>query len=69
MTLWGEVRNAAGQHARAELEVPEPYALTASAAIECVTRLLSAPREGGVLTPSMAFGANLITDLPGVILR
>ena len=51
----------------AELTTPNPYALTADAAVACVEALLAAPeRPRGYLTPAAAFGADFVTGLPGV---
>jgi short subunit dehydrogenase-like uncharacterized protein len=64
--LWGEARNEAGASREATLEVPEGYALTASAAVELVSRIVAGALEPGAWTPAGAFGPNLITEIPGV---
>ncbi len=66
--VWGEVRNAQGEAATAELTTPNPYAFTADAAVSSVTRVLNGEvsADSGFLTPSLAFGADFITDLHGV---
>jgi short subunit dehydrogenase-like uncharacterized protein len=64
--LWGEVRNAKGERRQATLEVPEGYALTASAAVELTSRVAAGDLEPGAWTPAHAFGPSLITEIPGV---
>lgn len=63
-----EVRDGTGRAAAVELVTPNAYALTATAAVAAVERVLSgAVRPGpGVHTPSHAFGADFVTGLPGV---
>lgn len=64
--LWGEVRNQAGERREATLEVPEGYALTASAAVELTLRLAAGGLDPGAWTPAGAFGPDLISEIPGV---
>lgn len=60
--LWGEVTN--GTETRSmTLETPEGYAFTAVAAVSAVERVLANPR-GGAFTPSRAFGADFVTQIP-----
>src|SRR5215210_4109237 len=65
--LWGEVRNAAGRTATATLETPEAYRLTAGSAVASVGRVLAGKVQPGAWTPSRAFGADFVTELPGVV--
>jgi short subunit dehydrogenase-like uncharacterized protein len=66
-TVWGEASDAAGQQARAQLRTPNGYALTVTAALGIVERLLDpAPVEGGYYTPSQLMGAEYVLGLPGV---
>ena len=65
--LWGEVRNAAGRTLTATLETPEAYALTAASAVECAVRAATGRVSPGAWTPSRAFGAGFIAELPGVV--
>src|SRR5215210_2576732 len=65
--LWGEVRNAAGRTATATLETPEAYRLTAESAVASVGRVLAGKVQPGAWTPSRAFGADFVTELPGVV--
>lgn len=64
--LWGEVRNAAGDTRSANLETPEGYTLTASAAVESLRRVLEDSLEPGFQTPARAFGMFFVDGLPGV---
>jgi short subunit dehydrogenase-like uncharacterized protein len=67
--LWGEVKNAAGATVTATLETPEAYGFTAVSAVASVERLLAPgnPVQPGAWTPSRAFGAHFVDELPGVI--
>lgn len=67
-TVWGEVRNAAGNEARLQLSAPNGYELTATASIGIVRRLLQQPAEAGFHTPSKLMGADYVLSLPGVSL-
>ncbi len=64
--LWGRVRNPAGAERTATLETPEGYTLTAAAAVECVERVVAGAVRPGAWTPSLAFGAGFVEELPGV---
>jgi short subunit dehydrogenase-like uncharacterized protein len=64
--LWGEVRNAAGAVVTGTLSTPEAYAFTAVAAVECTVRALAGQVLPGAWTPSRAFGAGFVRELPGV---
>jgi short subunit dehydrogenase-like uncharacterized protein len=65
--LWGEARNAAGRTATATLETPEGYRFTAVSAVTSVERVLAGKVQPGAWTPSRAFGADFVTELPGVV--
>lgn len=67
--LWGEARNAAGETVTATLETPEAYGFTAVSAVASVERLLAdgSPVQPGAWTPSRAFGARFVDELPGVV--
>jgi short subunit dehydrogenase-like uncharacterized protein len=60
------VRNKAGEKKEATLEVPEGYALTASAAVELTLRAAAGEIQPGAWTPAGAFGPDLILEIPGV---
>jgi short subunit dehydrogenase-like uncharacterized protein len=61
--LWGRVEHADGRAVEGWAETPEGYRFTAASSVECVRRLLAAPRAGA-LTPSLAFGAGFLRELP-----
>ncbi|MEX2467899.1 MAG: saccharopine dehydrogenase NADP-binding domain-containing protein [Gemmatimonadota bacterium] len=63
-----EVRDGAGHFAAVELLTPNAYALTATASVAAAEAVLggSVRAEPGVHTPSRAFGADFVTELPGV---
>ncbi|HSX58833.1 MAG TPA: saccharopine dehydrogenase NADP-binding domain-containing protein [Tahibacter sp.] len=64
--VWGEARNARGDEAKLEIAAPNGYALTATASVGMVRRLLSAGARGGFYTPSQLMGADYVMTLPGV---
>ncbi len=65
--LWGEAKNAAGATAQLWMRTPEGYTLTAGAAVRAAERLLAGGTAPGFHTPSSAFGARFVTELPGVL--
>ncbi|TVQ99541.1 MAG: hypothetical protein EA398_12125 [Deltaproteobacteria bacterium] len=68
--VWGEVRNASGDVLRGAVTVGEGYAFTAVAAVAAVRRLLEMSEPcTGALTPSRAFGAEFVLELPDVKLH
>lgn len=67
--IWGEAASPDGRMARMELETPNGYDLTVTAALGIVARLLNPsapPPPSGYLTPSQLMGARYVLDLPGV---
>jgi short subunit dehydrogenase-like uncharacterized protein len=66
--VWGEVRNAAGKQVGLELETPNGYELTVTAALGIAEHLLgrTSPPAGGYFTPSQLMGADYVLKLPGV---
>src|SRR3546814_17964014 len=56
-TVWGEVFDGDGRALRRQLRTPNGYALTVSAALGIVQRLLDGPQpEPGYYTPAMQIG-------------
>ena len=47
------------------VETPEGYHMTVLAALECTRRVLAGAAKPGALTPSTAFGAKFVTEIPG----
>jgi short subunit dehydrogenase-like uncharacterized protein len=68
--VWGEASDAQGHILRRRLRTPNGYALTVTASLGIVERLLrDPPATGGYYTPSMLMGADYVLSLPGVALR
>ena len=65
-SIWGEVRNAAGETRSAALETPNGYRLTALTAVAVVQRTLTHGVEPGFQTPVRAFGREFVLAIPGV---
>ena len=64
--MWGEVKDAKGNSASATLEVPEGYRFTVLAALACVDKILTNSSPTGAVTPSIAFGAEFLFQLPEI---
>ncbi|MFZ3035283.1 MAG: saccharopine dehydrogenase NADP-binding domain-containing protein [Parvibaculum sp.] len=63
--LMGEATNAAGERVVSRLTCPEGYTLTAMTSLEIVRRTLAGDIQPGFKTPSLAFGADFITEFDG----
>jgi len=68
-SFWGRVADRQGNSAAATLETPEGYRLTAMTAAAAVQRVLGGNIRTGFSTPSRAFGAEFILDMPGTDLQ
>ena len=64
--LWGEAEDGKGGTAVARLRGPEGYTLTALAALACVGRVLDGDAPPGYQTPGLAYGPDLVLEVPGV---
>ena len=64
-TCWGRVEDPQGSSAEALIRVPEGYTLTALASLNILERVLNGAAPIGYQTPSSAYGADLILDIPG----
>jgi len=64
--IWGTVANATGERVTGTLEAPEGYAFTALSSVECARRVLDGAVAPGAWTPSRAFDAGFVGELPGV---
>jgi short subunit dehydrogenase-like uncharacterized protein len=64
--LWGEVTDGQGGRCVSRLRAPEGYTLTALTALAIAEKTLAGYAPAGFQTPSRAFGADLILDIPGV---
>ena len=69
MQLHGRVSDAAGTVVEGTLTVPEGYTHTANASVAVVQRMLAGGVPIGYQTPSLAFGAGFVAELPGCTLR
>jgi short subunit dehydrogenase-like uncharacterized protein len=67
--LVGEAVNAAGDRVVSRLSCPEGYTLTAMTSLEIVRRALAGEIRPGFQTPSLAYGADFITEFDGCILQ
>lgn len=63
--LVGEARNIGGDKVVSRLQTPEGYTLTAMTSLEIVRRALTGEMQPGFQTPSLAFGADFITEFDG----
>jgi short subunit dehydrogenase-like uncharacterized protein len=64
--LWGEVVAANGERAEARLRGPSGYVLTAQTAVHLAAKALAGETRAGFQTPSRAYGADVILEIPGV---
>jgi short subunit dehydrogenase-like uncharacterized protein len=65
--LWGEVRDDARRRAVSRLRGPEGYTLTVLTALAIVERVLAGEAPPGFQTPSLAYGADFILTIPGMV--
>jgi short subunit dehydrogenase-like uncharacterized protein len=65
--LWGEARDSNGRRVTARARTPESYAFTAGAALAAVEKTLAGQSKPGFQTPSLAFGADFLLEIEGVI--
>jgi short subunit dehydrogenase-like uncharacterized protein len=66
MRVWGEAVDRDGRRVEARLRTPNGYTLTAHAAVELASRVLSGDVHPGWQTPASAYGPDLVLALPGV---
>jgi short subunit dehydrogenase-like uncharacterized protein len=64
--LWGEATDRSGRRVVARLTTPQSYALTALTAVAAAEKVFGGNVYPGVQTPSRAFGADFILEIPGV---
>lgn len=64
--LWGEVTAPDGRRAEARLRTPNGYTLTALCGVHIAMKTLRGELTPGFQTPSRAYGADLILEIPGV---
>jgi short subunit dehydrogenase-like uncharacterized protein len=63
--LWGEAVAADGHRAEARLTAPSGYTLTAQTAVHLAMKALEGNAPAGFQTPSRAYGADVILEIPG----
>ncbi len=63
-TIWGRVEAADGRSATARLTTLDAYTLTAHTALDAVARICAGQVSPGFQTPSLAFGADWVLDVP-----
>ena len=64
--LWGEAVAADGKRVSATLRCASGYTLTAQTAVHVAAKVLRGEAPAGFQTPSRAYGADLILEIPGV---
>jgi short subunit dehydrogenase-like uncharacterized protein len=64
--LWGEAVAADGTRAEARIRGASGYVLTAQTAVHLAMKTLAGSVRPGFQTPSRAYGADLILEIPGV---
>lgn len=67
--VWGRVRNASGNRKTAYLITQETYTLTAITAVNILQKVLDGNFKIGFQTPSNAYGADLIMEVPNTLRR
>ncbi len=69
--IWGEASTSDGRRVTAEMETPNGYELTVTAALGVVERLLNPAlvARRGYFTPSQLMGPRYALSLPGVVLN
>ncbi len=70
--IWGEAVAPGGATVRVEIETPNGYDLTVSAALGIVEHILdtqATPPRAGYLTPSQLMGPGFVLGLPGVVVK
>lgn len=63
--LWGKVWDDSGKECVSRLETMSGYSLTAKTAVLIVEKILKGNFKAGYQTPAMAYGADLILEIPG----
>ncbi len=65
--VWGEVVDDHGNFAESRVRGPNGYQLTAHSALLIAKRVLGGSAPAGFQTPSLAYGADLILEVPGIL--
>lgn len=64
--IWGDARTEDGQRVECRMKTGSGYTLTARTAVHIAARVLSGESKPGFQTPSLAYGADLVMEIPGV---
>jgi len=64
--VWGEVTNAAGETATARLTGPEGYTVTIHGSLLILQKVLDGNWKPGYQTPALAYGEDLVLEIPGM---
>lgn len=64
--VWGRVEDDAGNSAEARVSGPNGYMLTAHSSLIIVGKILQSNAPVGFMTPSLAYGPDLVLEVPGV---
>jgi short subunit dehydrogenase-like uncharacterized protein len=65
--LWGEVVAPDGRSAESVLHGPDGYTMTALTAVLLARKALAGDAPAGFQTPSRAYGADVILEVPGIV--
>jgi short subunit dehydrogenase-like uncharacterized protein len=65
--LWGEAVTPNGQRVEARMRGASGYVMTAQTAVHLAAKALAGEAPVGFQTPSRAYGADVILEIPGVI--
>ena len=65
MYLWGKVWDSSGKESSARLETIDGYTLTAKTSVLIAEKILNENFKSGYQTPAMAYGSDLIMEIPG----
>lgn len=63
--LWGRVKDEAGNEMHARLQTLNGYALTAKTSVLIAEKIVNKNLKHGFQTPAMAYGSDLIMEIPG----
>ena len=63
--VWGEVKNGSGKTIQAAISCYDGYTLTAHTSLYITKKVLEGNFKPGYQTPALAYGENLIMEIPG----
>ena len=64
--IWGQVTNAEGKTITTSISGPEGYTLTTHSSLIIMQKVLAGNFIAGYQTPALAYGENLVMEVPGV---